>query len=296
MKNKQIRMVILILIGLLFFSTSLALLMYSKESELESHMKQLRMVDVIISSRDIKKGEILGADNIQTAKLPADYIAGTPLVASEVIGRYAAVDIFKNEPIRKEKISLSKIEEVKVVETNATQDVAVVSKKKDEVDTITLPLTVFKNIDSSLQQGDKIDIVSVKYKKDNRDFDFSTKYIALNVTVNGFVLNGKKVNTYIASYVEGKPLFAQDVILEFSPKDIKNFFMLYYRTLSLNESRVYNTSNNGGHLWIVKCAKTQDQELQKKKEQMLADHIATLKRTQVTVTQASSEASISYEQ
>lgn len=289
------KMVILILVGIVLFTTSLALLMYTKQNELAKQNTNVNMVEVYLSAKDLKEGELLEADAIKKAKLPREYVVGGALTASEIIGRYAKVDILENEPIRSEKITLKKpeIEE----ETQLQTPVAVPQSTSDEVhDTISLPLSVFKNIDTTLKKGDTIDIVSVESKQKGRETDFDTKYIALNVMIDNFVENGKMTNTYIASYLEGKPVFAQSIVLKISPKEIKNFLMLYYRTLALNENRVYNTNNNGGHLWIVKCSKQQDEDMQKKKEKMLADYVTHVKQSVKKVSKPSDEASISYEE
>ncbi|MDH4944307.1 SAF domain-containing protein [Sulfurimonas sp. C5] len=294
MKNKQMKTIILILIGLVLFMTSLALLMYSKQSMLEEQVKQVKLVEVFVTARDIRKGELLNADTIKKAALPKEYIVGTPLTASEIIGRYAVVDIYQNEPIREQKIALAKPEEKKSITLKADTKQEALELEETKGDTISLPLSVFKNIDSSLHKGDKIDIVSVENKKDGRQSEFKTKYIALNVTIESFVVNGRTIKSYISSDAKGNSVFAQNIVLSFSPKEIKNFLMLYYKTLELNGNRVYNT-NNTGHLWIVKCSKIQDEDVQKKKEKMLADYVSQVKRTTKRILQAD-EARISYEQ
>lgn len=294
MKNKQMKTVILILIGLVLFTTSLALLMYSKQSRLEQQVQQVKLVEVFVSARDIRKGELLNADAIKKAALPREYLVGTPLTASEIIGRYATVDIFQNEPIREQKIALVKPEEKNSIVTKIAPKQETIELKEETGDTISLPLTVFKNIDSSLHKGDKIDIVSVENQEEGRETEFKTKYIALNVSIESFVANGQTINSYISSDAQGNPVFAQNIILAFSPKEIKNFFMLYYKTLALNGNRVYNTNNNG-HLWMVKCSKTQDEDIQKKKEKMLADYVSQVKSVSKKIVQED-EARISYEQ
>lgn len=294
MKNKQMKTVILILIGLVLFMTSLALLMYSKQNTLEEQVKKVQLVEVFVTARDIRKGELLNANTIKKAALPREYIVGIPLTASEIIGRYAVVDIYQNEPIREQKIALTKPVEKKAIAIKADTKQETLELKEVKGDTISLPLSVFKNMDSSLHKGDKIDIVSVENTKDGRESEFKTKYIALNVTIESFVVNGRPINNYMSTDAKGNTMFAQNIVLSFSPKEIKNFFMLYYKTLELNGNRVYNT-NNSGHFWMVKCSKVQDEEVQKRKEKMLADYVSQVKRIRRKVVQAD-EARISYEQ
>ncbi|WP_304545920.1 flagella basal body P-ring formation protein FlgA [Sulfurimonas microaerophilic] len=298
MKNKQMRMVVLILIGLVLFTTSLALLLYSKQGDLEKQANRVQMVEVFLSAKDIKRGELIDAHSIKKGTLPKEYLGATPLTASEIIGRYARVDIFANEPLRKEKISLAQPKEeqkvVKVVENNTFKAAEITPELKD-ADTIVLPLSVFHNIDTSLLAGDTIDIVSVKSNKSGREVGFSANYIALGVKIKSFANNMQRAKGYIISSIEGKAVVANGIVLEVDPKKIKNFLNLYYETLALNQNRVYN-KNNSGHLWMVKCAKEQTAETLKQKEKMLADYVAKVQYKAHKAVKRTQEVSISYEQ
>ncbi len=300
MKNKHMKTVILLLVGLVLFTSSLSLLMYKKQADLKEESEKVKFVEMYITTKDIKQGEMLGAESIQKASFPQEYLVGAPLTASEIIGRYAIVDIFKSEPIREQKISLSKPEDktIKQDKPGIAETLQKLEEGDELKDTITLPLSVFKNVDSSLKKGDKIDIVSVKAKQDGREQDFKVNYIALNVKIDAFVQNGKQVNNFV-SYVKDKKnntiaSYAENIILEISPKELKNFLTLYYKTLSLNGNRLYNT-NNRGHLWIVKCALNEDAETKKQKKKMLADYTSKVQRSVRQVKRVASEASISYE-
>lgn len=298
MKNKQMKMVILTLIGLVLFTTSLSLLLYSKQSDLEKQANKVQMVSVYLSAKDIKKGELIDAQSIKQGSLPQTYLGVNPLTAAEIIGRYASVDIYANEPFRKEKISLLKPQEeqqiaLKSAEDNTTKEMQNAPEIIDG-DTITLPLNVFKNIDRTLQSGDTIDIVSVKSQNGGREVDFSTKYIALSVKIKAFVNNMQRAKGYVISAAQGKVSYAQEIVLEIDPKKLKNFLTLYYETLSLNQNRVYNT-NNSGHLWMIRCAKEQSEQLLKEKEKMLSDYVKEVKYKARKAVVNEQKVSISYE-
>jgi hypothetical protein len=135
---------------------------------------------------------------------------------------------------------------------------------------------LFHNIDTTLQKGDYIDIVSLKEKKSKKgERDFDVKYVALRVPIHSFVSGTTLMERYTQNVGEGKDaktVYAKSVVLETSPKDIKNLLSLYYKTQKLNKERVYNT-NNSGHLWIVKCSEDANATIQAKKEKMLADYV-----------------------
>ena len=291
------KMVILILVGLVIFTTSLALLLYSQEQEMKKGEAAMHLVEVYVSAKDIARGELIEADAIKKAMLPQEFVT-EPLTATEIVGRYAQVDILQNEPIRARKIALTKPQESNVTKVEQPQQVQEEQEVAVGYDTIAIPLSAFKNIDTSLKRGDKIDIVSVESKQKGRDFEFRTKYIAIGVTIDSFIAQAKEVESYIAGYTEGgEPIYAQSIVLRISPKEIKNFLKLYYKTLSLNESRVYNNSTNNGHLWIVKCAPKEDEATKKAKEKMLADYVVKTKKVyRKKVVHKEAEAVISYEQ
>lgn len=293
MKNRQMKMVILILVGLVLFTASLALLLYSKEQQMRDGERAIDLVEVYVSAKDIQKGDLIEASSIKKAMMPREFVT-QPLTASEILGRYAQVNILKNEPIRSQKIGITKPQEQNSTVSEVVPTVQKVETKKD-YDTITIPLSAFKNIDATLTSGDKIDIVSVQSRQNGRTVDFSTKYVALGVTIDSFIAQTKKVTSYVAGYNDATPVYAQSIVLRISPKEVKNFFRLYYKTLALNENRVYNAAGHNGHLWIVKCAKQEDEASLKAKERMLADYVSKVKKSTHKVVHHVAEATISYE-
>ena len=289
MKNRQTRIIIGILVGLILFSSSIALLMYSKQSSLSDYVED--HVEVYVSARHLNKGELINSNDIEKAFLPKSYLVFTPLTKSEIVGRYTNVEIFSKEPLRKEKISLSKPIMQKTKVTKSTKKAPEV-EKIDYVkrDTITVPLSLFKNIDSSLKKGDYIDIVSVRVRKKNGVHKYDTKYVALKVKIHSFVSNLKKVKKYAFNTKNGMDV-ADAVVFEMNPDEIKNFLSVYYTTQELNSQRVFSSKTNGGHLWMVKRSSMKDDKDDKIKKRMLVDHIQTVYKRR----KAPARVSISYE-
>jgi len=275
MKQKKTKIIIGVLLALVLFASSIALLMYSKQSKLNKYVET--HVEVYISSHPLSKGDMIGADDIKISSLPKSYIGFTPLTKEEIIGRYVSVDMLGQEPMRPEKItqtkpSSKKIQKEQVSITNVNQEI-----EKVDGDTIAISMNVFRNLDTSLKKGDFIDIVSVKPKSTKRDNkEYVTKYIALHVEINSFILNSKSVQKLrVQKYdKDNKPNgfdVADSIIIEMSPKNIKNFLNMYYTTLNMNANRVNMTKANNGHLWMVKCASLKNSKIQKDKNSLMVD-------------------------
>lgn len=292
MKNRQHRIIIGTLVGLLLFSSSLALLFYSQQGKTDAN--QGEFVEAFVSSKDINKGSFLDNTMIKKINLPKSLLPQTPLLDTEIIGRYAAVDIYKNEPIRAQKLSITNPLEELEIETFKEKLVHDSSYKEDNatsVDTFTLPLALFKNIDPTLKKGDYVDIVSVTFKeKKEKQNIFTTKYVAIHIPISSFIINNKSSLTYTESGPESTTLKAQNIVLEVSPKEIKNFLKVYYKTQELNTNRAYNTNNYGGQLWIVRSSKNLDAKTLKAKKAMLVD-----RKTYIKPRKKTKQVSISYE-
>jgi len=302
MKNRNTRIIMGILIGLVLFTSSVALLFYLKQSRANENITH--KVEVYIASKNLKKGDYIDANAIVKAKLPQNYVSFKPLTAEEIIGRYAKVDIFAKEPIRKEKLStinplnkrVKKTKETDTKKAPAEQTIVTTS------DSISLPLSLFKNKDTSLRAGNFVDIVSVMPKKlKNREYSFKTKYIALHVPVHSFISRNVTIPAFTRTVTQTKDkvttskiIEADTIVLDMSPKDIKNFLALYYETQALNDDRAYNTNNYGGHLWLVNAATDTDKAIQKEKQKLLLDykkaHIVKKRRKRPT-----QKVSIAYE-
>lgn len=290
MKNRQTRIIMGILVGLVFFSSSIALLMYSKQSSLNEYVEE--HVEVYVSSKHLNKGDMINSTDIIKASLPKSYLAFTPLTKSEIIGRYAKIAIYPKEPLRKEKLTTAKPTENKQI---IARKVMLKNSDIEEIeyvkrDTITVSLSMFKNIDSSLKKGDYIDIVSLKLKNSKSGAKYNTKYVALKVKINSFISNMKKIKKYTFNTKDGLGV-ADSVVFEMNPDEIKNFLSVYYTTQEFNAKRVFNNKSNAGHLWMVKCSSIKDDKKDMIKKRMLFDHIQTVYKRR----KAPAKVSISYE-
>ena len=288
MKQKKIKILIGILLALLMFASSVALLMYTKHQKISADVSS--RVEAFVSTRTIKKGEKITAKDIVGSMFLKEHISANPLVKEEIVGRYANVNIYKNEPIRVEKITTEFVSTVETVKENFTVEkmpvdevlIQEVEREESSYDTITLPLNLFKNLDTSLKQGDYIDIVSIEPKRVSRDeTTFVTKYLALRVNIHAFVYNSNFVQNVIAAKDEksGMPILSSSVVLKMSPLEIQKLLPIYYKTQDLNSKRVYASKDNAGHLWMVKCSEVLDENSQIQKEKMLAGVKVKPKRT-----------------
>ncbi len=278
MKNRKTRIIMGIMVALVLFSSSVALLLYLKQNKLKENKQE--SIEVFVAAKNIKKGDVLNATSLKKAKFPKSYISFTPLTDSEIISRYARVNIYKDEPIRLEKISAQKpVKEIKQTVKKSTTEAQTALNKIQQVteDTLSISLSVFKNKNTLLREGDYVDIVSVIPSSTKTD-NFNTKYIALHVKINNFVSNGKATGTPISYNAKKQIVRADTIVLLMSPKDIKNFLAVYYKTQALNANRVYNTNNYGGQLWMIKTPKVIDENLQAQKKRLMIDRKVYKKR------------------
>ena len=270
MKNRKMRLIIGMLIGLVIFSSSVALLLYTKMDKKEP--VNVSSVEVYVATRHISRGDKIGSDDLAKASLPKSYLAFTPLTASEIIGRYATVDIFAKEPMRKEKLSISKPVDKsiapKVEKKIEEKETSKVVQEGAIPDTLTVSLSLFSNIDSTLKVGDTIDIISVLT---NNGTKFKTKYVALHLLIHSFVKNNTQERSYL--FKNDKVMAVADsIVFEMTPNEIRNFLNMHYTTQGLNARRVLANPGNRGQLWMVKCSGDADASLLKVKERMMVDH------------------------
>ncbi|WP_457750239.1 SAF domain-containing protein [Sulfurimonas sp.] len=294
MKNRKTRIIMGIMVGLVLFSSSVALLLYLKEDKLKENKQAY--IEVFVAAKNIAKGDELNATSLKRAKLPKSYIGFTPLTDTEIIGRFAKVNIYKGEPIRQEKISMSKPTLQMAIPTKTLnkktlpKQTTVKKIVQESNDAISVPFSMFKNKDSSLRSGDFVDIACAVPSTKKADV-FYTKYVALHVKIDNFVNNGTVIAQAIAHNAKKQAIQADTVILQMSPKEIKNFLAFYYKTQTLNNNRVYNTNNYGGQLWMIKTPKIVNTALQKQKELLLVDRKTSKKRRKKQLQRAK----ISYE-
>lgn len=281
MREKKTKILVGILLSLIVFTSSVAFLMYTKQSRISKNLEE--NVAVYVSAKDIKKGEMLGAQNMLLTHLPKNYVGAQALTQEEIMGRYAVADMLKNEPLRIEKLSLQKPQDEMLA--SFVSDINASSQKTKELqtlgsDTLSIAMDLFQNIDTSLKQGDYIDIVSVMPTKDaNSEYEFSTRYIALHVQIGSIVF------PFVETQDEKSKLKPVSVpgslVLHMEPNEIKNFLKLYYTVQNINNNRVYNEQNKG-HLWMIKCSDNSNEEIQNYKKDLILDAQKNTKAGHIT--------------
>ena len=271
MRQKKDKIIIVALSSLALFSSSLALMLYLKKDKIVPQNSEQKVV-VYVSKKNLKKGTLIKQEDLKKRVFQKSYISFSPLMKEEIVGKYTKVEFLKDEPFRKEKLTLKgEKESLKnsiTINNNSNQEFIVKN------DSVSLSLNLFKNIDYTLKSGDYIDIVSVQEIKKGKDINFKTRYIALHVKILAFLKNGDKMpsyQTYILSKNKKQKIFADTILLDMPPRDIKNLFVAYYTTQELNSKRVYSSKGNVGHLWMIKTKKEIDNKIQKAKDSLLLD-------------------------
>ena len=209
-----------------------------------------------IAIKDIRIGHKIDVTDIELRELPQNYIGTDTLEMKDVLGHYAQVEISKNDLIRAQKLTLelpSQINSIGKKENNTTEEFV-----QDTLnDTISVPLSLFKNPDTTLHSGDQIDLIGISVLGGERP-QFSTRYIALHVQVNGFMKEGKKISEISSASTDEKTgatstALADEIILTMTPIEISRMLSMYYRAQELNNNRVHNPRDSyQGHLWMVK--------------------------------------------
>ena len=237
--NKQIA-IIIVLASFLFSAIGVAFYMYKQNQAIiaDSNKKVL----VYIANKDIKKNMPITKEDIKKHYITKQELLDKPLSEKEIVGKYAKIDIVKNDIFKKERIT-SKIE---------------IKKKKEDIvkykkNGLNLALKYFRNPNYIVKQNDIIDIVSVYGVKSGP----SVQYVARNIKILGFLIKKKPSSTIskemeVTVMVNKKPekqkkeIYADEMIVDMDNKTILSVIEDY---------------NKGSQLWMVKT----DFKVQKKK-------------------------------
>lgn len=269
MKHKKDKIIIVALSSLVLFSSSIALMLYLKGKNTVSNVN-IKTVQIYVASKELKKSEQLSANSIKLKSYAQEQINFPILTKEEIIGKYTNMAIYKDEPMRLEKLSVTKS-----VDDSSEQVIKIDTTDRffTQYDAFTLPLSMFQNIDFSLKSGDLIDIVSIANPEEK---NLKTRYAALQVKVLGFSKNGENIKSYISYKKTDKEVLqelADTVILDMKPRYIKNVLSLYYETQSLSKKRINSHEKQSGHLWIVKTQESLDKKMLQEKEKLLVDNV-----------------------
>ncbi len=257
MNNKRTVVLSVGFLSLAIFALIVMVMLYLKNSDTAAAAE--KKVEVYIAAKNIAAGQKIAVGDIELKSLPADYAGTDPLSMAQIVDRYAGVDIMKNDLIGAEKLTTvlpsTQGSDVNQSEQENTPQAEITQETLHDV--ISVPLHVFKNPDTSLRRGERIDILGIAdYGEEKRQF--ATRYLAVRVGVAGFMKNGKKSNGIVSFSVDKETqaetkVLADEILLDMPPQDIGRFLSLYYRSQELNNDRSHNRGNlNQGHIWMVK--------------------------------------------
>lgn len=228
-------MKLFVIVGLLFLLLmSLGGIYYIYTQNLSLQRQQHQQVQVVVAKRDIPQNRKITKADLKMARFQKAMVPFKVLMPNEIIGKYATVKIFKDEPIRAEKIS--KI--VRHTESNSTA-------QKAKYDLYNIASKLFQNPNYMLKSGDRIDIVGVWKEKEV----LKVRYIATDVDIYGFLFKGvleekalKRVEKKIKEKKKKKEvlvtkfLYADEVLLDTRADTVTGIIEAY---------------NRGKQLWMV---------------------------------------------
>lgn len=176
--NKQL-VIILVLASLLLSALGAAFYFYNMhQTTLEDSNKKVK---VYVAREPIKKNKEITLNDVKEHFITKQELLTKPLNIKEILGKFAVVDIFRNELFIKEKIS------EKPIETEEKEFL------KHQNNSYNIAFRFFRNPNYTLIKGDLIDIVTSYQETDNKLPEFATQYIGKDIKVLGFIHNGQAI-------------------------------------------------------------------------------------------------------
>lgn len=285
--NKKRNIILVIgFLSLVIFTMIIMVMMYIKNND--NAIASEKNIPAFVAVKNIAFGQKISLGDIELRSLPKEYVGEDSVSMSDIIDHYASVEIMKNDLIRSNKIGLNMpVPEEIVSDVNRSTD-GNITRNTVLHDMISLPLSVFQNPDSTLHSGELIDIVGMFVHGQDKP-QFSTRYIALHVTVGGFMKDGQKVSSIASVSVDEKThaatkVFADEILLDMSPRDIGSFLNLYYKSQELNNDRAHNPNNlYQGHMWMVKCNSVGSTVDEAMKRRMMNIQMGAIKKPKLPV-------------
>ncbi len=224
--------VIISLLFLLLVSLSGLFYLYQQNESIQK--AQDTQIKLIVAKHDINQNSKIKKEDLKTILMAKSMVTFKPLIEGEIIGKYAAVPIFKEEPIRSEKIS-------KLIEKEDHNSTA----KKAKYDLYNIATKHFKNTNYMLKSGDLIDIIGV-WEENGK---FVITYCAESAEVHGFLFHG---------VLEEKAMKKVDKVVK-DPKTKKEVIIPRYQqadeilldTDGKIITSIIKAHNKGDQLWMV---------------------------------------------
>ncbi len=262
--NKQIA-IILVLVSLLLSAVAGAYYFYSQNQKSQLSNNQLRVV--YVASKNISKNSKIIAKDIKKITIAKKYILSTPLLKKEIIGKYANENIYKNDIFRNEKII-----NALVVDKNTTVS------DTFKYNSYNMAFSMFRNPNYSIKKGDIVNIISVypsTEKKSNKSPN-SVQYVANQIKILGFLLNGKEIDKAIKKVTITKTVKKKKVTQTIEKKANELLLDIDSKVLLM----LIDDYNRGNQLWMVKTHK-----IIKKNKKIISKEspkkVITKKRTKV---------------
>ncbi|WP_129097121.1 hypothetical protein [Malaciobacter mytili] len=254
--NKYIAL-ILLLGSLLISAISIIFYLYNQNIKIEK--EENKLITVYIATKTLEKGTLIKEIHIKETKKRKKDILNIPLTKEEILNKYTNERIYENEVFLKIKI-IDKIKEKPIV------------KNEFNFNSYNIPFELFNNPNYSLKINDTIDIISVYDKNHNKNYEqkipkYSVQYIAKNINVLGFLIDGKKSKKAIEKKWVKKEKSNEEKEIEVKAQeillDIKN------QTLLL----LIKDYNKGKQLWMVKTIKNKNIFEEKIKDEPINVHV-----------------------
>jgi hypothetical protein len=250
MNKKRNLLIVIGSVSLIIFGIIVALMSYVQKST----AVPVETSKGYIAIKDIDVGHKIDLEDIELRELPKSYVGTDTLEIKDVFGCYAQAKITKNDLIRADKLTVT-AESIVVSHNEQNTTMGIVENNLH--DTISVPLSLFKNPDTTLHSGDQIDLIGISALGEEKP-QFTTRYIALHVLVSGFMKEGKKLSEMSSVSTDAKTgvttsSSADEIILDMGPIEISRMLSMYYRAQELNNNRVHNPHDSyQGHIWMVK--------------------------------------------
>lgn len=244
--NKQIAL-ILLLGSLLISAISIIYTLYNENKKIQK--EENKLITVYIATKTLEKGTLIKESYIKETKKRKKDILNIPLTKEEILNKYTNEKIFKNEVFLKIKI-IDKIKKEKPI----------IVKKEFTFNSYNIPFELFNNPNYSLKPNDTINIISVYDKNYEKVFpNYSVQYIATNINVLGFLINGKESKKAIEKRWVKKETLDENEKIEVKAQEI----LLDIKSETLLS--LIEDYNKGKQLWMVKTIKDK-KTIEKKKE------------------------------
>ena len=237
--NKQIA-VILVLISLLFSAVGGAYYFYTQNQKTMKINNQVRAV--YVASKEIKKHTKIVKSDLKQINIARKYILTTPLLKKEIIGKISKENIYKNDMFRKEKL-------IKSIPKDKNSTVI----RKFKLNSYNIAFSMFSNPNFSIKKGDILNIISVYQgttKKSNNSPN-SVQYVATQIPVIGFLLNGKEVDKTFKKVKVTKTIKKKKVTQTIEKKATEILIDIDSKVLL----ELIDDYNRGHQLWMVKTGK-----------------------------------------